>query len=183
MGHYFSILYRRFGKKRVNMRILMVGLDCAGKTTILYRMRLGKVVTSVPTIGFNIETVEFKNICFIVWDVGGQEKIRRLWRHYYENTQGVIFVVDGADRNRIKEAEKELQNMIQETELRDAAVLVFANKQDLPNAIKPVDLANDLKLYTLHNRRWHVQASSALEGSGLLEGLSWLSRQIRSKKN
>lgn len=89
-----------------------VGLDAAGKTTILYKLKLGEIVTTIPTIGFNVETVEYKNICFTVWDVGGQDKIRPLWRHYFQNTQGLIFVVDSNDRDRITEAEKELQNMV-----------------------------------------------------------------------
>ena len=91
---------------------LTVGLDAAGKTTILYKLKLGEVVTTIPTIGFNVESVEYKNICFTVWDVGGQDKIRPLWRHYFQNTQGLIFVVDSNDRDRITEAEKELQNMV-----------------------------------------------------------------------
>lgn len=90
----------------------LVGLDAAGKTTILYKLKLGEIVTTIPTIGFNVETVEYKNICFTVWDVGGQDKIRPLWRHYFQNTQGLIFVVDSNDRERIVEAEKELQNMV-----------------------------------------------------------------------
>lgn len=90
----------------------VVGLDAAGKTTILYKLKLGEIVTTIPTIGFNVETVEYKNICFTVWDVGGQDKIRPLWRHYFQNTQGLIFVVDSNDRERIAEAEKELQNMV-----------------------------------------------------------------------
>uniref|UniRef100_A0A672G588 ADP-ribosylation factor 4 n=1 Tax=Salarias fasciatus TaxID=181472 RepID=A0A672G588_SALFA len=94
-----SIFSRLFGKKQ--MRILMVGLDAAGKTTILYKLKLGEVVTTIPTIGFNVETVEYKNICFTVWDVGGQDKIRPLWRHYFQNTQGLIFVVDSNDRERV----------------------------------------------------------------------------------
>lgn len=102
-----SALTRLFGKKQ--MRILMVGLDAAGKTTILYKLKLGEIVTTIPTIGFNVETVEYKNICFTVWDVGGQDKIRPLWRHYFQNTDGLIFVVDSNDRERIEEASKELQ--------------------------------------------------------------------------
>lgn len=91
---------------------ILVGLDAAGKTTILYKLKLGEIVTTIPTIGFNVETVEYKNICFTVWDVGGQDKIRPLWRHYFQNTQGFIFVVDSNDRERIAEAHKELQNMV-----------------------------------------------------------------------
>lgn len=82
--------------------------------------------------GFNVETVEYKNIQFTVWDVGGQDKIRPLWRHYFQNTQGIIFVVDSNDRDRVTEAREELQRMLNEDELRDAMLLVFANKQDLP---------------------------------------------------
>jgi ADP-ribosylation factor protein 1 len=88
-------------------------------------------LTSPPT-GFNVETVEYKNIQFTVWDVGGQDKIRPLWRHYFQNTQGIIFVVDSNDRDRVVEAREELQRMLNEDELRDALLLVFANKQDLP---------------------------------------------------
>jgi len=105
-----SVFGRLFGKKQ--MRILMVGLDAAGKTTILYKLKLGEIVTTIPTIGFNVETVEYKNICFTVWDVGGQDKIRPLWRHYFQNTQGLIFVVDSNDRERITEAQEELQKMV-----------------------------------------------------------------------
>ncbi|XP_030741142.2 ADP-ribosylation factor 5 [Echinops telfairi] len=89
-----------------------VGLDAAGKTTILYKLKLGEIVTTIPTIGFNVETVEYKNICFTVWDVGGQDKIRPLWRHYFQNTQGLIFVVDSNDRERVQESADELQKMV-----------------------------------------------------------------------
>ncbi|KAK1875334.1 ADP-ribosylation factor 4 [Dissostichus eleginoides] len=111
MGLTISSLFSRFfGKKQ--MRILMVGLDAAGKTTILYKLKLGEIVTTIPTIGFNVETVEYKNICFTVWDVGGQDKIRPLWRHYFQNTQGLIFVVDSNDRERVAESAEELSKMV-----------------------------------------------------------------------
>merc|ERR1719491_1451441 len=94
--------------KQKDMRILMVGLDAAGKTTILYKLKLGEVVTTIPNIGFNVEEVQYKNINFTVWDVGGQDKIRKLWRHYYQNTQGLIFVVDSNDRDRIQDAREKM---------------------------------------------------------------------------
>lgn len=171
-----SVLNRLFGKKQ--MRILMVGLDAAGKTTILYKLKLGEIVTTIPTIGFNVETVEYKNICFTVWDVGGQDKIRPLWRHYFQNTQGLIFVVDSNDRERVGEAERELHNMLNEDELRDAVVLVFANKQDLPNAMSAAELTEKLRLNSLHNRSWYIQATCATQGNGLYEGLDWLSKEL-----
>lgn len=174
-----SALTRLFGKKQ--MRILMVGLDAAGKTTILYKLKLGEIVTTIPTIGFNVETVDYKNICFTVWDVGGQDKIRPLWRHYFQNTQGLIFVVDSNDRERITEAEKELKSMLKEDELRDAVVLVFANKQDLPNAMTAAELVDKLNLNSLRNRSWHIQATCATQGNGLYEGLDWLSTELAKK--
>merc|ERR1712046_177207 len=97
-------------------RILMVGLDAAGKTTVLYKLKLGEVQATIPTIGFNVETVEYKNIKFTVWDIGGQDRIRKLWRHYYLGTNGVIFVVDSSDRDRMDDAREELAKMLGEDE-------------------------------------------------------------------
>merc|ERR1712046_567131 len=127
MGIFSKVFGKLVGKR--DCRILMVGLDAAGKTTILYKLKLGEVVTTIPTIGFNVEKVEYKNINFTVWDIGGQDKIRKLWRYYYQNTQGLIFVVDSNDRDRIEDARAELANMLGEEEMRNAALLVFANKQ------------------------------------------------------
>ena len=157
----------------------MVGLDAAGKTTILYKLKLGEIVTTIPTIGFNVETVEYKNISFTVWDVGGQDKIRPLWRHYFQNTQGLIFVVDSNDKERVQESKEELQKMLQEDELRDAVLLVFANKQDLPNAMSPSELTEKLGLAQIRGgRRWYIQSTCATQGTGLYEGLDWLSNEL-----
>ncbi|KAK7829537.1 adp-ribosylation factor [Quercus suber] len=140
MGLTFTKLFSRlFAKKE--MRILMVGLDAAGKTTILYKLKLGEIVTTIPTIGFNVETVEYKNISFTVWDVGGQDK----------------------------------------DELRDAVLLVFANKQDLPNAMNAAEITDKLGLHSLRQRHWYIQSTCATSGEGLYEGLEWLSSNIANK--
>lgn len=179
MGLTISNLFTKlFGKKQ--MRILMVGLDAAGKTTILYKLKLGEIVTTIPTIGFNVETVEYKNISFTVWDVGGQDKIRPLWRHYFQNTQGLIFVVDSNDQERLSEAKDELSKMLQEDELRDALLLVFANKVDLPNAVGASQLTEKLGLNSLAGRKWYIQTACATQGTGLYEGLDWLSNELAS---
>ncbi|CAD7679706.1 unnamed protein product [Nyctereutes procyonoides] len=137
------------------MRILMVGLDAAGKTTILYKLKLG----------FNVETVEYKNVSFTMWDVGGQDKIRPL-----------------NDRERVNEAREELMRMLAEDELRDAVLLVFANKQDLPNAMNAAEITDKLGLHSLRHRNWYIQATCATSGDGLYEGLDWLSNQLRNQK-
>jgi len=181
MGNSFGNLFKSlFGKKE--MRILMVGLDAAGKTTILYKLKLGEIVTTIPTIGFNVETVEYKNISFTVWDVGGQDKIRPLWRHYFQNTQGLIFVVDSNDRERVGEARDELGRMLAEDELRDAVLLIFANKQDLPNAMTAAEITDKLNLHGMKNRNWYIQATCATNGEGLYEGLDWISGALKNVK-
>ncbi|KAF3818696.1 hypothetical protein GH733_012113 [Mirounga leonina] len=133
---------RAFLAKKKKMRLLMVGLDAAGKTTILYKLKLGEIVTAIPTIGFTMETVEDKNISFTVWVVGGQDKIRPLWGHYFQNTQGLIFVVDSNDRERVNEAHEELMWMLAEDELR--VLLVFANEQDLPSGMNAAEITDKL---------------------------------------
>jgi ADP-ribosylation factor protein 1 len=182
MGLAFSKIWQRlFGHKE--MRILMVGLDAAGKTTILYKLKLGEVVTTIPTIGFNVERVEYRNISFTVWDVGGQDKIRPLWRYYYENIQGLIFVVDSNDRDRVDDAREELQRMLNEDQLREVVVLVFANKQDLPNAMTAAEVTDKLGLHAIRGRNWFIQSTCATSGDGLYEGLDWLSRTLSGKKS
>ncbi|GKA59403.1 zinc finger MYM-type protein 1-like protein [Tanacetum coccineum] len=133
--------------------------------------------------GFNVETVEYKNISFTLWDVGGQDKIRTLRRHYFQNTQGLIFMVDNNDRDRVVEARDELHMMLNEDELRDAVLLVFANKQDLPNAMNAVEITDKLGLQFLRQRHWYIQSTCATSGEGLYEGLDWLSNNIANKVN
>ncbi|GFO29394.1 ADP-ribosylation factor [Plakobranchus ocellatus] len=177
-GKMGKLLSKIFGNKE--MRILMLGLDAAGKTTLLYKMKLGQSVTTIPTVGFNVETVTYKSVKFNVWDVGGQDKIRPLWRHYYTGTQGLIFVVDCADRDRLDEARQELHRIINDREMRDAIILVFANKQDLPDAMKPHEVQEKLGLTRMRDRNWYVQPSCATSGDGLFEGLTWLTSNHKS---
>merc|ERR1712050_236122 len=144
--------------------------------------KLGEVVTTIPTIGFNVEMVEYKNLSFTVWDVGGQDKIRPLWRHYYQGTHGLIFVVDSNDRDRVEDAREELTKILGEEEMRDAVLLVFANKQDLPNSMTAAEVTEKLGLHGMRNRQWYIQSACATSGDGLYEGLDWMSRILSSKK-
>lgn len=157
----------------------MIGLDAAGKTTVLYKLKVGEAVRSIPTIGFNVESVKFKNVNFTVWDVGGQDKIRPLWKHYFQNTQAVIYVVDSNDRARIQESALELQKVLRNDELRDAVLLVLANKQDLPNAMNVSQISENLGLTSLRTRAWYIQSTCATSGDGLYEGLEWLSNVVK----
>ena len=179
MGNFFYKLMDSLSGAS-QKRIVILGLDAAGKTTILYKLNLGDVVHTIPTVGFNVETIKYKNIEMTCWDIGGQKKIRGLWYHYYHETDAVIFVVDSCDPDRIAEAKEELDAILGNDILRDACILVYANKQDLPHAMAPATMMDKLGLSSQYrNRQWHVQGTVATSGSGLYEGLDWLSTVLK----
>lgn len=164
-------------------RIAMIGLDGAGKTTILYKFKLNETIPSIPTIGFNVETLTpVKGLTMTVWDMGGQERMRALWRMYLRGTDGVIFVVDSGDRERIQEAREELHRLISSQELRGAPVVLVANKQDLPGALGVKEITKRLNLSGITNRQWVVQGACALTGSGIGESMESLAKLVRDFK-
>lgn len=182
MGNFFSSMFDRLWGVDKELRILILGLDGAGKTTILYRLQIGEVITTKPTIGFNVETLNYKNLKLNVWDLGGQTSIRPYWRCYYANTAAVIFVVDSTDKDRMNIASKELHLMLQEEELQESALLVFANKQDQPGALSASEVSKELNLAELKDRSWSIVASSAIKGEGITEGLDWLIDVIKEEQ-
>jgi len=164
---------------KIEMRVITLGLDGAGKTSILFKLKQNEFVQTIPTIGFNVEELEYKNIKFTVWDVGGLHKIRSLWKHYYYNTQAVIFVIDSSNKERLSEAQGELVKLISEDLLKDACLLILANKQDVVGCASIEEITELFSLYKLCcGRSWHIQACDATNGTGLSDGLDWLSRQL-----
>merc|ERR1712224_573505 len=145
---------------------MVVGPEAAGKSTILCKINLGEVVPTVPTVGFKVETVDYKDLRFTVWEhraLVGQDKIRNIWRHNYEGMNGIISVVDSSDWNGLVEARRELHNMLQEEELAGAAVLVFANKQDLQHALSSEEISDKLNLEDLPGHQpWLLQPACAV---------------------
>ncbi len=160
----------------------MLGLDAAGKTTVLYKLKLNEIVTTIPTIGFNVEQVEFQNLSMTIWDIGGQKIIRDLWRHYLQNNDALIFIVDSSDRERFAEAREELWGLLEKDELRNTVLLVYANKQDMPGAANSAQVTEAMDLFKLQDRRWYVQACCATTGDGLVEGLKWVADTVKEKK-
>lgn len=180
MGGVFS------SHKADPVRVCMLGLDAAGKTTVLQMMKVGKTSSrTIPTIGFNVETVKpCKGLTLTIWDVGGQDKIRQLWKHYYTTTEGIIFVVDSADKSRFGEAMSELHAIIQEEDMRKVPIVVLANKQDLPDAIDKAELTSVLELDQLPpEHQWHVENCCAVRGTGIYEAMGVLSRLIKRSKS
>eukprot|EP01084_Bolivina_argentea_P035576 65976_1 len=180
MGILLSKVFRGlFGTKEV--RILILGLDNAGKTSILYKLsnEADDDIQTIPTIGFNVETLQYKNIKFQVWDLGGQSSIRPYWRCYYPNTDAIVFVVDSTDTDRLGVARQELQAMLEEEELKGAVLLIFANKQDQRGACNATQVSEALGLPELRARQWSIQESSALKGKGIFEGMDWLAACLK----
>ncbi|KAL7711497.1 ADP-ribosylation factor [Entamoeba marina] len=173
MGNFFTHWFRPKETK-----IVMAGLDAAGKTTILYKLKIGECVNTIPTIGFNVETVDYNNIHFTIWDLCGQTGIRRLWEHYCQGTNGLIYVLDSSDEERFDEAREALEGIINDDSLKNVPILIFVNKHDLPNSMNVDDIITSLKLNSIENRKWNCQYSCAITGDGLYEGLDWLSNLI-----
>ena len=184
MGNCNSICSNIFRPQLCTMesRTLMLGLDAAGKTTLLYKLKLGEVVSTIPTTGFNNESINHKDFSMTVWEVGGQDKIRPLWKSYFQNTGTIIFVVDSNDRGRIDEAKQELHKLLSNSALRCAVLLVWANKQDLPNAMTAAEVSDELGLHELKSRSCHIQGTSAISGDGLYESLDWLCEKVGKVK-
>ncbi|KAI7883909.1 ARF/SAR superfamily [Lichtheimia hyalospora FSU 10163] len=177
MGIVFSNLWNRLFSK-TPIKIIIVGLDNAGKTTILYRLLMNQIVVTTPTIGSNVEQIEYKNIKFLMWDIAGQETLRSSWKTYYVDTKAVIMVIDSTDAARLNVAKEELHHMMESDQLQNASLLVFANKQDVKSSLSAAKISEALSLSSLKDRQWHIQACSALSGDGLHEGLDWLVLQI-----
>lgn len=172
-----------------SLHVVVIGLDSAGKTSLLYRLKLKEFVKTIPTKGFNTEKVRVavgasRSISFQVWDVGGQEKLRPLWKSYTRRTDGMVFVVDSTELERMEEARVELHKITRTSENQGVPVLVLANKQDLASALSVSEVEkllslHELSMHTLH----HVQGCSAMDGRGLQPGLEKLHEMIlKSKK-
>merc|ERR1719447_1175306 len=176
MGGFFG---RLFGSK-TNPKILLLGLDAAGKTTILLFLKRGEDAKSIPTeptIGFNVEKVKWGKIELSVWDVGGQDKLRHFWRHYFQGVSCIIFVVDSNDHQRFQIAKKELHSLSRERTLQKVPILVLANKQDLPEARSPGQLKQALELDKL-NTVTKVVGCTACEGEGIHDAMNWVKKNM-----
>lgn len=173
-------LIRKFkSSPEKEVRILLLGLDNAGKTTTLKKLASEDVTQITPTQGFNIKSVSAEGFKLNVWDIGGQRKIRPYWKNYFENTDILIYVIDSSDKKRFEETSVELNELLSEEKLKGVPLLVYANKQDLFNAAPASEMAEGLNLPAIRDRCWQIQPCSATTGEGLKEGLEWTRRQLK----
>ncbi|XP_070991008.1 ADP-ribosylation factor-like protein 3 isoform X2 [Oncorhynchus clarkii lewisi] len=177
-----SILRRLKHSPDQEVRLLLLGLDNAGKTTLLKQLASEDVSHITPTQGFNIKSMQSQGFKLNVWDIGGQRKIRPYWRNYFENTNVLIYVIDSSDRKRFEETGQELAELMEEEKLSMVPLLIFANKQDLMTAAPASELAEGLNLHTIRDRVWQIQACSAITAEGVQDGMTWVCKNIAVRK-
>ena len=154
-------------------KILFLGLDNAGKTTLLFKIKDDEFKDTVPTVGLNVEQISFKDMTLTLWDVGGQA--RKLWKHYYDKVDGVIMVIDSADVERMKIVQDELSKIVVEPGLETVPILILANKQDLDDALGQAEISEWLNIKEISRKNLIFHSCSAKTGEGLWEGLEKLS--------
>eukprot|EP00055_Hartaetosiga_balthica_P011597 m.53263 g.53263 ORF g.53263 m.53263 type:complete len:228 (-) comp7657_c0_seq3:1515-2198(-) len=174
-------ILKKLKQKEKELRILILGLDNAGKTTILRKFNGDDIDEIMPTLGFNIKTLEHRGYSLNFWDVGGQRSLRSYWRNYFEKTDGLIWVVDSCDKRRMDDCKLELASLLQEERLAGVSLLVFANKQDLPGALDAVTIRKHLDLDSLKGHHWMIQGCSGVTGEMLEEGMDWIVDDIASR--
>ncbi|CAF3372620.1 unnamed protein product [Rotaria sp. Silwood2] len=182
MGSLWNKIVCLFQEKE-EIRILIDGLDSAGKTTVLYVMKFGEDVQTISTPDFNIETIEFRNFNITAWDIVGRERIRPLWKNRFKNISAIVFVIDSTDRERLKQMYDALYKIVNDDELNYQPILILANKQDLSNAMRINELCDKLSMDKIGlNRKWHIQETIATKSQGLHQGFKWLMDQLANKK-
>ncbi|KAH9950144.1 GTP-binding protein [Amylocystis lapponica] len=167
-------IIRKNRQKEKEMRILFLGLDNAGKTTILKKLNGENILDISPTLGFNIKTFVHRKYTLNIWDVGGQRTLRPYWRNYFEQTDALVWVVDSGDRMRMKDCREELQSLLLEDRLAGASLLVFANKQDIQGSMKSTEIRDALDLLAIKSHHWKILPCSAVTGENLVNGLDWV---------
>eukprot|EP01067_Filipodium_phascolosomae_P004201 Filipodium_phascolosomae@DN2737_c1_g1_i2.p1 len=177
---FLSIL-RKIKRKEKEMRILFLGLDNAGKTTIVSRIIDGDITDIAPTVGFEIRTIYMNGCRVNIWDIGGQRSIRTFWKNYFESTDGLVWVVDCADTGRLSLCKHELHKLLLEDKLIGASLLIYANKQDLPGAMDLQTLRQYLQLDTITTHNWKLCGCSAYLNEDVLQPAHWLLEDIAKR--
>ncbi|XP_014244935.1 ADP-ribosylation factor-like protein 6 [Cimex lectularius] len=182
MSGIFSKLSALFGLKKKSVKVIMIGLNNSGKSTIVSLLKSDGDKSSeiVPTIGLNVEHFKYQHVFFTTFDMSGQGRYRYLWERYYKDCDGIIFVIDSSDRLRLAVAKEELYLLLQHPDIaaRKVPILFLANKMDVREALSSVKIAAAFGLEQIKDKPWHIFATNALTGEGLQGGVEWFTEQL-----
>lgn len=169
--------------------ILILGLDNAGKSTLLEQIKRiygnnysGLAFEKIKTtIGLNIGKIIMNHVKLIFWDLGGQQELRTLWDKYYEECHGVIYVIDSSDERRLEESQVTFETVMHDSHMEGTPLLILANKQDLQGSldVETVKNAFDGNSSSIGQRDYYIQPTSALTGDGISDGISWLVQRVK----
>lgn len=179
MGETISKVLQKMSSSNPK-RLIMAGLDAAGKTTILNKLDLSEVISSVLKIGYLCGKAENSRLSIAMWDLVLSND-RPLYDRFYEDAEGIIFVVDSNDRIKINRAREDLQKLIYNEKLRNLPLLVYANKHDFISAMSIGEIADKLGIQNI-DKSIYIQGCCAINGYGLFEGLEWILKTIQDKK-
>eukprot|EP01084_Bolivina_argentea_P073840 133963_1 len=195
MGSVFNKVMKKITAPKQEIKVLMDGLHDSGKTTILYQLKLKDTIQTIPTIGSNVETIEYKNISFLIWDVSYRGKyhhggVSRTAQHY--NFDAIIFVVDSNDTKLLADdvcfsqvtdnAKNELDVWMKGDKLNGIPLLIYANKKDLSKGGNIDIVKEKLQLTDIQDRQWNIIATNGTTGDGLYDGLDWLIQVLNERE-
>ena len=177
------MLKKALGLSNAEARILVIGLDNSGKTTLINHIKPQKAIATfevTPTVGYQVETFTKHNLNFTILDMSGSSTYRSLWEQYYNDVSAIIFVLDSTDKVRMCIARDELDELLNNPLIksRSLPICFFANKMDVPGSLTPVDCMRGMGLEKIDNKPWHITSSNALTGAGVDEGVMWLAEKL-----
>ena len=177
-------------RERPELRVLIIGLDHAGKTTLLEQMKSLYLKTRTrknlkklpPTVGLNVGKVSYRKWDIVFWDLGGHKSMREIWEQYYDDASAILFVIDSSDTSRFKEVKKEVENLLNDSRLKGIPVLIAANKQDISSALDPQEVASRVGVHKIQSRSIQIQGVSALTCDGISESVDWIMKACVSSE-
>ncbi|RMZ96028.1 ADP-ribosylation factor 6 [Brachionus plicatilis] len=173
------------GGKKKDFNILVIGLDNSGKSTVVNNLKPNddRAININPTVGFNSEKVNFRNLNLSLFDMSGQSRYRNLWEHYYREADAIVFVIDSSDRMRFVVSNEELNDVLNHREIKDKKIplLILANKKDAKGALNESGLRNELEINGIRGKQYEIFATDGLSGQGVNDAFEWLANELKKE--
>ena len=179
MGSFFSSIYEMFSDYK-NIKIVFLGLPNAGKTTILYLLKIGEVIKSIPTISFNKEEIKDKNVRFEAWDLAGSDNSINYWKYYIQGANAIIYVVDASDEKKHLKSKEILHSTLKIMESEEVIIAILSNKHDLVGCVKYPEFVKNFELNKI-KKKWQVFETNKDDTEGYFEAMQWIKENIKKE--